>query len=316
MSETFPDRNLPEDIAPTVNGLRYEAYICLRNGNYNRAEKLYLKELELINNKENQRKESIHKGATYYNLGISKLFQKERTEALKYIFQAYIEDLFNTPYSKEDGADTAPAYNTLLKFFSLKKEVFKGIKSQIKNFKKDFEKWKRADSTKIVKRFFDEITQQAKKLPIITKPTPDMVKDKGHLPDKKYSVFIGGPFKIAAYLRELRKRFLKVRPKYIPYMSLDFTIKDEHTHDACMEILSNCGHAIFDVSTEAGQYAEIEHARMKKIPSLLVFSAIEEKDKESIPVPAMIRTIGFPIRGFRYLDELEDIFREFLPDRP
>lgn len=90
MSKVFPDRNLPKDIAPTVNGLRYEAYLCLRNGNYKRAEKLYLKEIELIKNKENQLKESIHKGTTYYNLGISKLFQKERKEALKYIFQAFL----------------------------------------------------------------------------------------------------------------------------------------------------------------------------------------------------------------------------------
>ena len=83
-----------------------------------------------------------------------------------------------------------------------------------------------------------------------------------------------------------------------------------------MTILSNCGHAIFDVSTEAGQYAEIEHARMKGIPSILVYSAAEEKDKNEPPVPAMIRTAGFPTKGFRFMSELEDIFREFLPDQP
>lgn len=99
-------------------------------------------------------------------------------------------------------------------------------------------------------------------------------------------------------------------------MSLDFTIEDERTHDDCMEILSNCRYAIFDVSTEAGQYAEIEHARLKNIPALLVFSAAEEKDKEKPPIPAMIRTIGFPIRGFRYLNELEEILRSFVPEQP
>jgi hypothetical protein len=47
-----------------------------------------------------------------------------------------------------------------------------------------------------------------------------------------------------------------------------------------MTILSNCDYAIFDVSTEAGQYAEIEHARLKGIKSILVYSAAEERDKD------------------------------------
>ena len=151
---------------------------------------------------------------------------------------------------------------------------------------------------------------------IETRPTLERLRDVGRLLDNRTSVFIGGPFKIAAYLRELRRIFLQVRPNYTPYMSLDFTIEDGRTHDDCMEILSHCGYAIFDVSTEAGQYAEIEHARIKSIPSLLVFSAAEEKDKEKPPVPAMIRTVGFPIKGFRYLSELEEILKKFLPEQP
>jgi hypothetical protein len=41
-----------------------------------------------------------------------------------------------------------------------------------------------------------------------------------------------------------------------------------------------------------------------------------ESDKKKPPVPAMIRTIGFPIEGFCYLNELEEIFRKHLPEQP
>jgi hypothetical protein len=138
----------------------------------------------------------------------------------------------------------------------------------------------------------------------------------GKLPQKKVSVFIGGPFKIAAYLRELRKIFITVRPNYTTYMSLDFTIEKDRTHDSCMTILSNCGYAIIDVSTEAGQYAEIEHAKMVNIKTILVYSAAEDIDKQHPPIPVIISTVGFPIKGFRFMTELEDIFKDFLPEVP
>ena len=99
-------------------------------------------------------------------------------------------------------------------------------------------------------------------------------------------------------------------------MSKDFTFKKEEIHDSCMKILSSCGHAIFDVSTEAGQYAEIEYAKLQEIPTLLVFSAMNEESKENPPFSAIIKTVGFRIEGFCYIDELEDVFKEFLPEEP
>lgn len=316
MPEQTPNRNIPEDIAPTVNGLRAVAATELRNGNYKRAEALYLRELEIIIKKEKEQQASIHKGATYYNLGLSRLLQNRVKDALKDIFQAYVEDLFNVPQGEENRADDAYARKVLSDIYGITDNLLKQLKMQAKEHKSDLQNWIIIDSTVFVERFIKKMSEKARFPFIETRPTLERLKDVGKLPDRKRSVFVGGPFKIAAYLRELRRIFLQVRPLYTPYMSLDFTIEEGRTHDACMEILSHCGHAIFDVSTEAGQYAEIEHARIKNIPSLLVFSARDEKDKEKCPVPAIIRTVGFDIEGFCYVNELEEIFEKFLPERP
>jgi len=316
MSRQTPNREIPKDIAPTINGLRALAITELRNGNHKRAENLYIRELEIISRKEQERQASIHKGATYYNLGFSRLLQNRGEDASEDVLQAYIEDLFNVVCGKEEEADKAPARRTLLKMFGITDDTLKPLKDSIREYKKNLSKWIKASSSDFLKLFGKQIIQRAKIPTVTTRLTPDMVKEQGKLPDRKRSVFIGGPFRIAAYLKELRRIFLQVRPRYTPFMSTDFTFEEERTHDSCMDILASCGHAIFDVSTEAGQYAEIEFARIKKIPSLLVFSALEEKDKAKPPVPAIIRTVGFPVKGFHYLDELEEIFKEFLPEEP
>jgi hypothetical protein len=313
MSNGSPNREIPENIKPTINGLTAVAATELRNGNYKRAELFFRRELEIINQKEKELKASIHKGAAYYNLGLSLLLQNQTKEAFENFLIAYVEDVFNVPFGEEDNADTAPARKMLEKF-QVKNEDLKPIKLKAVEEKKNIEKWKVIDPIPLAKRLVDNLFRKAIGVRL-EKPSPDMF-DAGKLPEKKVSVFIGGPFKIAAYLRELRRIFIEVRPHYVSYMSLDFVIEEERTHDSCMTILSNCGHAIFDVSTEAGQYAEIEHARIRGIPSILVYSAVEEEDKNHPPIPAMIRTVGFPTRGFRFMNELADIFREFLPEQP
>jgi len=244
------------------------------------------------------------------------LMQNRGEDALENFLQAYIEDLFNVACGEEEEADKAPARKTLLKMFGITDDTLKSLKDSIREHKKSLSKWKKASSTDFLKLFGKQILRRAKIPTVITRLPLDMVKEQGKFPDRKRSVFIGGPFKIAAYLKELRRIFLQVRPRYTPFMSTDFIFEEERTHDSCMDILSSCGRAIFDVSTEAGQYAEIEFARIKRIPSLLVFSALEEQDKAKPPVPAMIKTVGFPMEGFCYLDELEEIFRKFLPEKP
>lgn len=315
MSKRKPNREIPKDIAPTINGLRALAITELRNGNYRRAENLYVRELEIVTGKEHERQASIHKGAAFYNLGFARLLQNRGEDASKNILQAYIEDLFNVASGREEEADGAPARRTLFGIFGITDDKLEPLKVSIREYKKNWPRWKKASSTDFLEHFSEQILKTAKFPTVITRPPLNTI-EQGKLPDKKRSVFIGGPFKIAAYLKELRRIFLKVRPRYAPLMSTDFTFEEERTHDSCMNILSSCGHAIFDVSTEAGQYAEIEYARIEKIPSLLVFSALEEKDKTKPPISAMIRTVGFPVEEFCYLDELEEIFKRFLPEVP
>lgn len=315
MSSQTPNREIPEDIKPTINGLRAVAITELRNGNFKGAEKIYTRELEIINRKEQKRQASIHKGATYYNLGLSRLLQNKPKPASEAILLAYIEDLFNVRISNEDDADKAPAREMLLRLFGITDITLKPLKEFVREFKKETEKWKKASPTDLLKEFGEQILEEAKKPPVFRKPPLDLI-EKGKFPDPRRSVFIGGPFKIAAYLKELRRLFLRVRPRYQPYMSTDFTFKEEETHDSCMKILSSCGHAIFDVSTEAGQYAEIEFAKIKNIPTLLVFSAMNEEAKKNPPFSAIISTVGFQIEGFCYIDELEEIFKKFLPEEP
>ena len=136
MTPQNPDREIPQDIAPTVNGLRAVAATELRNGNYKRAEFLYLRELEIIAKKEKERQASIHKGATYYNLGLSRLLQNQGKDALKDIFQAYVEDVFNVALGKEDEADGAYARRTLGDL-GISDDDLKPVKLQVREHKQD-----------------------------------------------------------------------------------------------------------------------------------------------------------------------------------
>jgi hypothetical protein len=283
MSSGSPDREFPKDIVPDISGLDAVAYLELRNGNYKRAELFYRRELEIIAQKEKERKASIHKGSPYFNLGRSLLLQNRGKEALRNIILAYVEDLLHVPLKEEATADTWPARTFLLKL-GLSDEALSPLKVRVIEAKEDVNKWKIADPASLGGELLETLSQGGESVRF-ERPKPEMF-DTGKLPEKKVSVFIGGPFKIAAYLRELRKIFIQVRPNYVSYMSLDFTFEEERTHDSCMTILSNCGYAIFDVSTEAGQYAEIEHARLKGIKSILVYSAAEERDKDHPPIPS------------------------------
>ena len=313
MLKESPDREIPKDIGPAINGLDAVAHVELRNGNYRRAELFYQRELEIIGQKEKELKASIHKGSPYFNLGLALFLQNKCKEGLKNILFAYVEDLLHVPFEKEEIADTWPA-RTFLGKLGITNGDLRALKLKVVGEKANAEKWKKAEPTSLGGEMVEKLSQRGEVIKF-EKPTPEMF-GMGKLPEKKVSVFIGGPFKIAAYLRELRKIFIQSRPNYISYMSLDFTFEEDRTHDSCMTILSNCGYAIFDVSTEAGQYAEIEHAQLKGIKSILVYSAAEERDLNKPPIPAMIRTVGFPIKGFRFMNELEDIFKGFLPDQP
>jgi hypothetical protein len=116
MTLSFPNRQIPDDIIQTILGLEAVALLELRNGNYERAESFFKRELEIILEKEKELKRSIHKGAPYYNLGLSQLLQNQAQKALKNILFAYIEDLFNVPLGEEEKADTALARLMLANF--------------------------------------------------------------------------------------------------------------------------------------------------------------------------------------------------------
>jgi hypothetical protein len=83
-----------------------------------------------------------------------------------------------------------------------------------------------------------------------------------------------------------------------------------------MRILSNCKYAIFEISVSNGQTAEIEYARANGINTLLIMSATDEEGKKKPTTSEMLRTIGFPIESFCYLNELGDIFKKYFPEVP
>jgi len=96
-------------------------------------------------------------------------------------------------------------------------------------------------------------------------------------------------------------------------MSLDFTFLESDTHDACMKILSYCGHTIFDVSVLEGQFAEMEFAKINNIHTILLTSITEKKERRKLKLSAMAKTMGFQIEPFQFMSELPKIFEKHFP---
>lgn len=122
-------------------------------------------------------------------------------------------------------------------------------------------------------------------------------------------VFVGGSG--SALIEEMRDTVGKIGG-YDPVVAVDFDMPRGMTiYHKCIALLHCCKHAIFDLSTQAGQLIEIERAPDYGVKTLVIW----QKDKEQSITEVLKSCLDdrqIKHEAYTNFSELEDIFRKFL----
>jgi hypothetical protein len=101
-------------------------------------------------------------------------------------------------------------------------------------------------------------------------------------------------------------------PGWTAIFANDFDMPRERTREESLRLLHNCNYAVFDVTSDGGQFVEIEHAPQYSVDFLLVFNTMDPSapSKISAMLPKRREAIGY-----QQLDELKHIVEEWLVER-
>jgi len=88
---------------------------CLQNGLYRQAQSTYESMLKTIEEWENTRKETLHKGMALYNLGLALYYQGRISESRGYLERAYQEDRRSFGQDRAQGLKAKQALDKLFK---------------------------------------------------------------------------------------------------------------------------------------------------------------------------------------------------------
>lgn len=129
-------------------------------------------------------------------------------------------------------------------------------------------------------------------------------------------VFIGGDYDFMACLRQIGKYVREAR--YQPIIAIDFNPLKDNIHDYDIRLLAMCKRAIFEVTSAAGQYMEIERVRDFKIDACIIYQK-RTKNEKNYPqhISSMVTTYGLQNFGYATFKELEKVIKyKFLKYQP
>lgn len=149
---------------------------------------------------------------------------------------------------------------------------------------------------------------------------PDVnLSPSGIPPNFQNRVFIGGNYDLAPVLRYIQ-RIVALRDSDLrPIFLGDFSIPLAETAFHALRLLDACRRAIFEVTIDSGHLIEVmEFARKNDRQILLVYMASHFKKPYPFTATSMIQNIVThpgnyePLQGYRSLEELENIVKNFL----
>lgn len=123
-------------------------------------------------------------------------------------------------------------------------------------------------------------------------------------------VFIGGSYRNMDRLRDIKKAVDACG--FFGVIARDYKIEKRDIHDWDLRLLHNCMHAIFYLSAAAGELMEIERARDYRCRMLLLYGVKGEDTPSPEHLSSMVRSAGYPLRGFLDTDHLKRIVTQFL----
>jgi hypothetical protein len=301
--------DVPEDLRLTFSKLEAAAYIDLLLKRPRRAEKRYRGQLRILFDRQKRDRRRYHKGGPLHNLGISLLAQGRLEEGVKQILAAFIEDLISVGLERARGA---PAFKTLLEF-GIAPESLERLADPLKTLIR--ERGAPAQPDVLVRTEKGEILALELKFRPPAQP-PLRERLLAQLPSiRARRVFVGGSYRNVALLRHIAQivRELGFEPIFVA--DYPEKISDEESHEASIELLRQCRHAIFEVSFPDGHMMEIErcHDLRKRIRVLLLWQVHKHKRRGDRPtVSRMLLTQDFEKRAYQNLVELTTLISKFL----
>jgi hypothetical protein len=273
--------------------------------------------LEILNKAQEQIRRPIHKGAPLHMVGICYAATNQHDQALRHITLAYIEDTLNVAFDHEDEADRAPAAQMLRDFYGVRMEILRTIK-QIANEAKKAGEWSNMfDPGTLLHRLEERLNIDGNTLTRqLVRAPPEIARRQpfGFPQPLEQRVFIGGNYQThMPVIRHIEGLVSSLG--YTPIVAFDVDIPREHTHHHTLLLLHTCRHAIFEISSPAGQLMEIERTRDYEDNVLLLYSRISPDSAPSPLVSTMIQTVGARTEGYANLSDIDRIVRDFLPIR-
>jgi hypothetical protein len=279
------ERTLPEDYRQQFAHIDRQAIMRWLEGDHLAVERLYNDELRLVQQKEKELGHPLHKGHLFYNIGMSLVAQKKSEDAVRNMLLAYVEDALSAKTNEEDEIDRAPAGAALRDFFLMRLHILGEIKHTASRLKEEDRLKTAFDPISVVNEVASKIGFEAVNLLSQCGRIPELFTGKqvlGFPQPPEQRVFIGGNYTAAmATLREIA-RYVRERG-YTPIIADQVYIPAERVHQYTLMLLHTCCYAIFDVSTAAGQFMEIERAPDYGIKMLVIWSAPDAQSVNNPP---------------------------------
>jgi len=308
------DRSIPIDLIPQIRNLESNGYIQLRLGSFIEAERIYTRMYQILYERQATENRPIHKGAPLHMKGNSLLPQRGRLEdSARNFLLAYIEDVFNVPFGREEDADGAPASQTLRQAFHIEENSLNIIK-QLAHRKKEEGLWNDIrNPEEILNEFLQQRKPEGRQILSLCAQTPQVRvrRSVSHIPGEwERRVFIGGNYDNMWALRQIEMIVQELG--YQPIIPFDFAVPEDLIRNHDLMLLHNCRYAIFEVTLGNGHLMEIERTKDYENEVLLVYNARDEQREPPPSMSSMLRTIGYEM--FPYLDskELRQIISRFL----
>ena len=127
----------------------------------------------------------------------------------------------------------------------------------------------------------------------------------------KKRVFVGGNYDhLNSRLKPIATAVRKV--KFFPVIAWDYEVEKGAIHDTDLMLLHCCSHAIFDVTSPAGELMEIERTRDYRTRTLVVYEVREEGGDPPESLTSMVSTFGTEMKGWASFKELRAVVADFL----
>ena len=225
-----------------------------------------------------------HKAGVYHQIGYYLFLQGKNDDARTYFLYAFIEDCITS----NDFPDL-PAFKNLHGIYQISNEDLRALFDKVRN---DYQKAIPLHPEDYLRIYLDSGNRM--KWVVVKRDT---------------KVFIGGNYRNIAILRYIENTVRQFGLS--PIVASNFEVQESEIYLHSMNLLRDCGTAIFEITIDAGHLMEIERAIkfIKKKNILLLF---QQHKRDERPYTRMLWGVEVAQVGYMHIAELNQKVNDFL----